>query len=107
MYLLSGYGENADWVRNLLVRPEVRVQMPRTICSVSQKRTYLADLGPVDDQLGILSASVRARAGSGRYITQLARLPRGSRTRSWSVPPGSQPKKAPHGVVVPWLSSPS
>jgi hypothetical protein len=37
LYLLSGYGEKADWVRNLLVGPEVTVQMPPTLYSVSRR----------------------------------------------------------------------
>lgn len=55
LYLLAGDGEKADWVRNMAVRPEVTVEMPPNSASATSvgERTYVADLGPVDDELAI------------------------------------------------------
>lgn len=55
LYLLSGYGQKADWVRNLLARPQVTVEMPPHPVSAAPvgNRTYVADLGPLDDELAI------------------------------------------------------
>ena len=55
LYLLSGNGERADWVRNIAAHPEVTVEMPRSAQSgaSAEVRTYFADLDPVDDDLAI------------------------------------------------------
>lgn len=55
LYMLSGYGVKADWVRNLLAHPEVTVEMPP--CAASSvptgESTYVTDVGPFEDERAI------------------------------------------------------
>lgn len=57
VYLLSGYGARADWVQNMLAQPAVTVEIP-VIGSTARTvvEAYVADVGPVDDELAIREA---------------------------------------------------
>jgi len=57
LYLLSGNGENADWVRNLRADPQVTVELPPATAGASvTSRRYRADFGPFDDDQAIREA---------------------------------------------------
>lgn len=57
LYLLSGNGEAADWVRNLRADPRVTVELPTTPPDEAPAvRTCRADFGPFRDEESIREA---------------------------------------------------
>lgn len=57
LYLLSGGGERADWVRNIRAHPDVDVELPPTAAAAFPgARSYRAELGPFVDERVIREA---------------------------------------------------
>ncbi len=57
LFLLSGNGERADWVRNVRADPRVTVELPPpTPGGTSEPLPYRADIGPFDDDRAIREA---------------------------------------------------
>ncbi len=60
LYLLSGNGEDADWVRNLRADPRVTVELPPATAGAGPTlRRCRADFGPFDDDQAICEAMDR------------------------------------------------
>lgn len=54
LFLLSGNGERADWVRNMRAHPTVLVELPPPAAAAFPgARPYTADLGPVEEERSI------------------------------------------------------
>jgi deazaflavin-dependent oxidoreductase (nitroreductase family) len=51
LYLLSGGGDRSDWVRNLLVRPEVTVRLGRRAAAGLAARARVVEPGSDEDEL--------------------------------------------------------
>jgi deazaflavin-dependent oxidoreductase (nitroreductase family) len=51
LYLLSGGGDRSDWVRNLLVRPEVTVRLGRRDAAALAGRARVVEPGSDEDEL--------------------------------------------------------
>jgi deazaflavin-dependent oxidoreductase (nitroreductase family) len=58
VYLLSGYGHGADWVKNLLASPQVTLQLAPDGPGGqrSSRRAYAADAGPIEDDTRVREA---------------------------------------------------
>ena len=65
LYLLSGGGDRSDWVRNLLVRPEVTVRLGRRDAARLAGRARVVEAGSEEDELARRLVAGKYQPGYG------------------------------------------